>query len=327
MKHYTGIIPKPTLKVKSEGKKVEQLQRFLNWRCNTKLKIDGKFGEKTKSAVKKFQKLERLKEDGIYGEKSYKAALKYKEIKKMYEGVYPDLVQNGQDRIANTGIALAWPKGTSRSKYVYPSGNPTDAFTKALKQVYKNRITWSKQCRRGASCDVGAGTVIRYSEVDTTISRALSKQIPHLQSSTIFKKTKIKSTSNMKPGDIGIYLNKGQGGHIWIGIGNSKIVEANHTGKYFLHVDTDNYTSNNKKLFEVYRCNVPIAIKSGDMGLQVTRLQKFLKWAGFDCGEVDGFCGMNTVQAVKDFQSSVGLEADGVFGTESLQKAKKVVKK
>lgn len=323
---YKYIVPRPTLKKGSKGQKVKNLQKFLNWYGKIALKLDGEFGEKTRNAVKKFQKTEGLKEDGIYGEKSYKAALKYKEIKKTYIGIFPDLVQNGRDRIYNTAVALAWPKGTAKSKYKYPNGRPTDAFKKAIKKVYKNRVSWSRQCRRGASCDVGAGTVIRYSGVDKKISRALAKQIPYLQKSDIFKKTKVKSVSSMKPGDIGIYLNKGPGGHIWISIGNKKIVEANHTAKYFLHVDTDNYTSSNKKLFEVYRCNVPIAIKSGDMGLQVTRLQRFLKWAGFNCGEIDGVCGMSTAQAIKEFQTSVGLNPDGVFGSESLVKAKKVEK-
>ena len=70
MNKYTGTIPTPTLKKGSEGTKVKNLQKFLNWYGNYGLKDDGIFGDKTKDALKKFQKATGLTADGVYGAKS-----------------------------------------------------------------------------------------------------------------------------------------------------------------------------------------------------------------------------------------------------------------
>lgn len=63
-------------------------------------------------------------------------------------------------------------------------------------------------------------------------------------------------------------------------------------------------------------------LRIGNSGENVKRLQKFLNWAGFDCGTADGIFGENTLKSVKTFQKSVGLTASGYFGKPSLKKAK-----
>lgn len=55
------------LKLGSKGKGVEDLQRYL------KIKVDGDFGPKTETAVKKFQKDNKLTPDGIVGDKTWNA--------------------------------------------------------------------------------------------------------------------------------------------------------------------------------------------------------------------------------------------------------------
>ena len=77
-RQYSGTIPAPTLKLKSKGAKVEQLQRFLNWYGAYGLAVDGKFGKLTKNAVKLFQRAHSLAQDGIYGPKTYAKAKNYK---------------------------------------------------------------------------------------------------------------------------------------------------------------------------------------------------------------------------------------------------------
>lgn len=70
-KAYSGAYPKPTLKKGSKGKEVKNLQRFLNWyNSKNNLSVDGVFGDKTLSAVKRFQKAEGLVVDGIVGIKT-----------------------------------------------------------------------------------------------------------------------------------------------------------------------------------------------------------------------------------------------------------------
>ena len=55
-------------------------------------------------------------------------------------------------------------------------------------------------------------------------------------------------------------------------------------------------------------------IKSGMYGDGVTDVQKKLIAQGFLSGHADGVCGAMTVEAIKNFQASVGLPADGVCG-------------
>ena len=144
-----------------------------------------------------------------------------------------------------------------------------------------------------------------------------------MEKSNRFKKTDLKKTSDMKPGDVGVYIGKKKGAHIWIGLGSGLIAEANHTAKFFEHIDTDNYTSSGKKTWGIYRACIPSAIGSGDKGSEVTKLQRFLNWFGGYGLAIDGEAGPKTVAAIKSFQSHVQITADGWFGSASLAMAKK----
>lgn len=77
---YTGVIPTPTLKSGSKGTGVKNLQKFLNWYGKYGLTVDGKFGSKTASALKAFQKAEKITADGIYGKNSQAKAKVYKKV-------------------------------------------------------------------------------------------------------------------------------------------------------------------------------------------------------------------------------------------------------
>ena len=55
----------------------------------------------------------------------------------------------------------------------------------------------------------------------------------------------------------------------------------------------------------------------GDSGDAVTTLQTELNAQGYDCGEVDGIFGQNTLNAVMAFQTANGLDADGVVGAQT----------
>ncbi|MBP2628980.1 MAG: hypothetical protein H6Q68_3691 [Firmicutes bacterium] len=60
------------------------------------------------------------------------------------------------------------------------------------------------------------------------------------------------------------------------------------------------------------------SMKIGMRGDNVKMLQKLLSEKGFNVGEIDGIFGKMTLKAVKDFQSSSGLTADGVVGKDTL---------
>lgn len=333
---YSGAIPKPTLKKGSKGNEVVNLQKFLNWyHAAWALKADGDFGGGTEAALRSFQATEGITDDGVYGKNSQAKANAYKastpaptptptpapSTPQKYTGALPNLTTHSGQIIAKTAINLAYPKGTAKSKYTYGKGKATAAFTAAINEIYPKRSSWSKQCQAGASCDVGAGTVLRYSGYDPTMPRGLSEQIPYLQKSGFWKKTSLTKTSQMAAGDVGIYTGKKKGAHIWIGVGNKLIAEANHTAGYFLHIDTDNYTSSNKKVWGIYRACTATPIRKGDSGTEVKKWQDFLNWAGFNCGTADSAAGTKTEDATKAFQKKTGLKEDGVVGSKTIAKA------
>ena len=64
----------------------------------------------------------------------------------------------------------------------------------------------------------------------------------------------------------------------------------------------------------------------GCEGKEVKKLQSFLNWAGFGCGTADGDFGLKTLDAVKRFQSKVGITADGIVGNGTINKMRAYTK-
>jgi Putative peptidoglycan binding domain len=60
-------------------------------------------------------------------------------------------------------------------------------------------------------------------------------------------------------------------------------------------------------------------LKPGDKGTQVKVLQRALAGLGFSSGKADGQYGPATTSAVKRFQQSVKLTADGILGPATLR--------
>ena len=66
-------------------------------------------------------------------------------------------------------------------------------------------------------------------------------------------------------------------------------------------------------------------VKKGSKGTNVKRVQKFLNWCIKAKLKVDGSCGKHTVAAIKKYQKQYKLKVDGVFGSQSRTKAKKII--
>lgn len=338
---YAGPIPQPTIKVGSKGDNVKNLQKFLNWYHPAwKLKVDGICGNATANAVREFQRAEGITADAIYGKNSRIKAEAYirASVKPVtiptpvktptpvkspspYAGAWPDFVAHSGQKINYVAKDLSYAYGTKKATYTYGKGKAKAAFTAAINKVYPKRSSWSKQCQAGASCDVGAGTVIRFSGIDTAMPRGLSEQIPHLKKSSLWKNTGLTKTAQMKAGDVGIYIGKSSGAHIWIKV-DGYTAEASHTNKYFMRLTKSQPTSSGKKTWGIYRATKASPISKGDRGTEVIKWQKFLNWAGFSCGNADGVFGDKGVAATKAFQTKVGLKADGIVGSGTLSKAK-----
>mgnify|MGYP002622609364 CR=1 FL=1 len=69
------------------------------------------------------------------------------------------------------------------------------------------------------------------------------------------------------------------------------------------------------------KCTVSTyVIKKGSVGMGVIAVQAALNALGFSCGKADGEFGADTEKAVKSFQKTNGLTADGEVGTKTLEK-------
>ena len=316
-------------------------QKFLNYNGFKCGDADGKFGAKTLATTKDFQIKYNLGADGIIGKKTLAKAEEIKKqinntptptpkptpapvTKKVYSGAFPDWIELSGNIITTTAKKLSYGLNTDKAKYTQGKGKATPAFTTALNRVFPVRRDWGPQSKVGSTCDVGAAVILKYCGASKGMPRGLSKQIVWLKDNARFKDMKIKSTNNFKSGDIGIYLNKKGKGHIWIYVGDGIIAEANDDNKYFEHLIKRKYNNLNTKYFACFRMVVPIRnyIERGDTGSEILKLQKFLNWAGYNCGVADGDFGAKTEAAVKAFQTAQKLEADGKFGQKSLEKAK-----
>ena len=164
---YSGTIPKPTLKKGSKGDKVKQLQKFLNW-YHWKLKVDGKFGDNTKKALKAWQKAEKLTVDGVYGNKSYNRALTYKAVTKKTTAAAKEkkpaktsVKTTNAQKLIKKMDELAWPYSTAKSKYAYKTGAPKSVCKAAMK-----RWGWADNKAEMSDCGNFVSTVVRESGVD-----------------------------------------------------------------------------------------------------------------------------------------------------------------
>ena len=93
--------------------------------------------------------------------------------------------------------------------------------------------------------------------------------------------------------------------------GGSALKHAHH-GKYGTYEDKD------KKLGLNRHSDGRYLIKGDHGSKNVMRLQRFLNWYGRNSLDVDGIFGSATKEAVKDFQRSHGLMADGIVGKATL---------
>lgn len=250
-KAYSGSVPKlPSrgyFKYGDKGERVSMLQQMLTWANGIKLSKDGSFGAYTFAEVVIFQIAHGLEPDGQWGDKcqrKFKALVKKHKAKTSGKleivgeveapttkvNTPTDKKKTKNQKLVDMALKCAWPYGTKKSKYRYPSGKRKKAYTAALKKAYGKRKGWGKQTRAGASCDVFVGTVARASGVDKKFPRGLDEQIPYLKKSKKWKRVK---RNNKKPGDIVLQKYKTGGKHIMILTGDGKLANAHYVKKTY----------------------------------------------------------------------------------------------
>ena len=110
-KTYQGTFPKLPNKgylgYKDTGQQVRYLQELLNWCIDSKLAVDGSFGNATLEAVKEYQKTYGLEVDGFFGPLCLqKARTLEKDTKTTYPGVFPTLPERGYFKYKDTGAEV-----------------------------------------------------------------------------------------------------------------------------------------------------------------------------------------------------------------------------
>ena len=181
--------------------------------------------------------------DGVFGTKSMKAFQRWLNDHNSPTADTPQTTTkptsqpttNSSNPIIATAESLAWPKGTPESKYKYPKGSATAAFKKALDKVYPSHNKWGAGPKTGASCDVGVGTVMRYSGVDPKYPRGISEQKKHTSGNlTKLVYKNVSPLSVAKPGDAVLYTkNKSGSSNHTVIMGDGCFYEAQLKKTYF----------------------------------------------------------------------------------------------
>ena len=137
------------------------------------------------------------------------------------------------------------------------------------------------------------------------------------------------SIKNLKAGDVLVSATHMQCVYAPVSNTKVKIIEAtSYIGKYGNKASKESIRIKEKKpsYVSVYRftggVNKIIDIRRGEYSDRVWLWQSFLKWAGFECGVVDGKFGDKTFGATEAFQKKCRLEKDGIVGAKTLEKAK-----
>lgn len=136
------------------------------------------------------------------------------------------------ERIVALAERYAYAHGTSSSKYLYPKGSPKESYKEALTVFDPARSSWGTAPKKGASCDVFVGTVVRMAGIDEKFSRGLGTtkqgQWHDFQNTDVWQEVK---AADVRKGDIIIYTKKSGGGHVCICMGDY-VAEAGYKHMY-----------------------------------------------------------------------------------------------
>ena len=176
--------------------------------------------------------------------------------------------------------------------------------------------TCLEKCRKG-SC-VGMTTAGRSSALDNSKNWTYKGKL---------------AIKDLKAGDVLVSASHMQCVYETVSNSQVKTIEAtSYIGNYGNSASKESIRIKAKKpsYTSVYRftgsVDADIPIRHGEYSDRVVLWQKFLNWAGCDCGQVDGQYGDKTLEATRLFQKNNGLVVDGEIGTKTIAKAKEIKK-
>ena len=192
---------------------------------------DGSWGPNTSKAV---QKMVGTPVDGFFGPKSVKALQTW--INK--QNAKP-VVKSSASKIVDKAKELAWPAGTSASKYAFDGGSATSKFKSALNKYYPKHMSWGEGAEVGASCDVFVAVTVMATGLSKDFPRGLDEQLKYTDKDfQVLVYHSVAPIDVVKSGDIIEYYKDKDGSnkHTCI-MGNGVIYEAQYK-KTYGHVNT-----------------------------------------------------------------------------------------
>jgi len=168
------------------------------------------------------------------------------------------------ERIASAAEYYAWPEGTPKSKYCrFNGGGSTPQFMEDYRKFWPS-------FKKSKDASVAAGTCCCHF-ARTCVVKGLGKKFSFtlLPGASRDEETKNKmaklgftrfafdgNISSLKRGDVLYYRNKGNGGHVWIYLGNRKAAEGAHNSGYagrITRVSNNKLKTSTKEVYYVFR--------------------------------------------------------------------------
>lgn len=318
------------------GKKTEAA--IMSYQLTEGLTVDGEFGPKSRERANTYMAKKETKPAATQATKPAAA-------KNGYTGAFPE--SNNNAKIIN-GLAFrqCWPYGTKKNKYTYEKGKPLKAYTAGIDKAYPKHKEWpNKKQRVGACCDVFVGECL--GNVGIKVPKDLKNQLKQMPKMT----DQLKSNGHYKAADFEMadIVQRGRkdySGHTFViavvyrveTVTDKKTGKKSSKVKGTKHIANSHYkkfggcyavmdskaTTQKPSSWKYYKCYTPLGAvrtyyKKGDYGLDVYKIQKFLKWAGYYTGALDFDFGAKTDAAVKAYQKHCGLKPDGRVGSSTIK--------
>ena len=281
------------LKVGSKGAKVTQLQRNLNSLGYNAGTPDGAFGNGTKNAVVAFQKTYGLSADGVAGKSTQDAittTINRKSKGILSKGQVSNDVKSLQSDLKTLGYLSSNPDGAF--------GTATETAVKAFQQRHK--LTADGLVGADTRSQITAAVKAKTQPKDNGVLKLGSKgdKVKTLQSNL----NSLGYDAGTPDGDFG---NGTQ----------TAVIKFQKT--YGLTADGQAGESTQNAISKALNYKNHGVLSKGQVSDDVRNLQADLKTLGFLKGSQDGAFGTGTEEAVKAFQTSVGLKPDGQAGSST----------
>jgi peptidoglycan hydrolase-like protein with peptidoglycan-binding domain len=279
-----------------KGDDVKEFQNLVTNRgfsCGT---IDGKYGEKSVSACKKFQSSAGLSADGICGPDTWNKLEGRRMLKLTSPLMKGDDVKEFQTKITNHGYNC----GSIDSMYGEKAKAACISFQKA-KGLSADGICGDKTWAALDGSTSSSGTSGR---------RLLKKTSPLMKGDDVTEFQNLVKSKGFDPGTIdGKYGDKCVEACKNFQKSAGLSVDGMCGDKTWAALDSDSAPSVGRRLLKK---TSPLM-----QGEDVKEFQTLVKSKGFDPGTIDGKYGDNSIAACKAFQGYAGLSVDGMCGDKT----------